>query len=148
MTELLMAGDAYRTTPSYKMAVDRLQREGPHKHDGRWIYSDVDLQNYFESYLTVSRSIKAEGFIPHRAAGTGDLWVGIAIDEDGSLLHFRKGHHRFALARELRLGSIPAQILVIHHDWLRRQLTGKKPLHQDLAMQLRRHLERTKHVPP
>ena len=49
-------------TVSYLEALHRLRNSGPHMHNGRYMETPVDIENYFRKYLGIAVSIRSRGF--------------------------------------------------------------------------------------
>ena len=142
MRELIVAGQDYQQTASYRDASNRLRMSGPHMHNGRYVQRPSDIDDYFETYLRIAAGLKTGGFQKERADAARDPYVGAAIGPLGEVFHFRKGHHRFALARELGITSIPVKVHAVSTTWLAKTLTKELPPHRTVVERLRKHFER------
>ena len=106
----------------------------------------ADIEAYYRRYLDLAASLRGKGFEPGRADAAHDPFVGVAIDGSGAVVHCQKGHHRFALAREQGIGSVPVKVRMVHTEWLRGNLAGSGSPHRRLIATLRRHFEETRHA--
>ena len=146
MRELIATGENFMQAASFRAALLKLETSGPHMHNGRHVESAADIEAYYRRYLDIAASLRGKGFEPGRADAAHDPFVGVAIDSSGAVVHCQKGHHRFALAREQGIRSIPVKVRMVHTEWLRGNLTGEVSPHRGLADGLRRHFQETRHA--
>lgn len=76
-------------------------------------HADRRLVSYLREYRDLYEDMRANGY---RAEASDDQ-VGIAIDRDGCFVKVAEGHHRFALAHLLGLGSMTAELRFVHQRW-------------------------------
>jgi len=77
-----------------------------------------DIDHYFESLLKVYESIKCQGFKSQKELGKlryDD--VRVMIDRSGKLLLGSGGNHRFAIAKLLKIQTIPVLVDTVHYLW-------------------------------
>lgn len=138
MRELAARGGNFSETSCYNAAVHRLGASGPYMFNGRHVRHGSDIVAYFENYSRLAASIRVHGFMTGgERPRNEDPYVGVAIGPSGEVHHFRKGHHRFAIARELGIAEIPVKVLAVHSDWLAKNLTSGLPPHRTLPDRLR-----------
>lgn len=110
--------------------------------------ADVDtIRAYFAHYRALKDSVERFGFrsrddLPTPTAGLFNLSpirgrraerleheIGLAVGHDGTVMRIVGGHHRTAIAQRLNLKRIPAQVRLVHVDWLRAWIarTGASP---------------------
>ena len=82
---------------------------------------------YLDRLIGLVRIVSANGQIPspddlQGRSARADDHIGAAIDQHGKLLHFRKGHHRIALAKQLAIPTVALTVHVVHSEWLRELL--------------------------
>ena len=117
--------------------IERLHSQGRFIHNKVTIKHEADIHRYFQRYQDLLASIRSQGLLPlteykrsqsllpkhsvrsfyleHRETD-----IGVAIAADGRLYRYRGGCHRFALAQQLQLSSIPVVIKLLHYEWLQR----------------------------
>ena len=52
--------------------------------------------------------------------------IGVAIDRDGNILHYRQGNHTLAIAKLLGIEHVKVRIRAVHSIWLRKQIKKNK----------------------
>ena len=87
-------------------------------------WTKADAAQYMERIIKLANVIQNGERLPRsdelaQLSGRRDDEVGIAIGRDGELLHFRKGHHRMALAKQLGILQLDVELHLVHSDWLR-----------------------------
>jgi len=87
---------------------------------GIQIKNVAQLDENFWYYLHLLEDIEANGYDAARPSPRpgGDDHIGVALNRDKSLFHFRTGHHRLSIAKLLGLAKIPVTIQVLHLDWV------------------------------
>ena len=86
--------------------------------------SRENMMIYFHKCQALVDSIRAKGVesldtAPGSARGViKDKNIGIAVTSDGRLAHFRRGHHRLAIAQALGLKRIPVEINFVSAKYL------------------------------
>jgi hypothetical protein len=114
--------------------VDAVWQQGLKQGRSRYVEEDTKIYSeeweraeaaqYMERIAKLAAVMQDRGRLPWsdelaRLSGRKDDEVGIAIGRDGELLHFRKGHHRMILAKQLGTALIDVELHVVHADWLR-----------------------------
>ena len=139
MEQMLGAGGDYRSTASYRHCLQRIEDGNPVRRAGRPLATQADVDRYYEHYLALARSIE-KGYRPsretrpaHWSGGAGRSRfvseIAAAVDEEGRLLRFAGGQHRFAIARVLGLEAVPVEVVAVHVDFVRSLVDGgpKRP---------------------
>ncbi len=118
-------------------AIDAIWQHGLKEARSRYVEENVkvrseawtktDAAQYMERIISLANLIQNGGRVPRsdelaQLSGRMDEEVGIAIGADGELLHFRKGHHRIALAKQLEVPQLDVELHLVHSDWLRNLL--------------------------
>lgn len=120
MGELISARDDFRATQAYATCVAELHQGCPQKgKTGSPFESIEDIDETFRHYLGLITNMEANGYLPvlNTAKPEGERHIGVAIARDGALFHFRTGHHRLAIARQLGLSSALVQVHCVHSEW-------------------------------
>lgn len=86
-----------------------------------------EARQYLTRVAGLSRIIEETQAIPGSRmlggeSGRVDEDIGIAIGRNGEILHFRKGHHRIMLARQMNLPSLRVAVNIVHSKWLQNAL--------------------------
>lgn len=106
----VLGGASWQDTDYYRTSVD-LIREGK----SRWCCYTV---RQFDARITkleeVFTRMRDGGFVDDNPSDS----VGVCIARDGTLL-FNNGRHRLAMAKLLRLESVPMRVNMVHTDWER-----------------------------
>tara|TARA_B100001964_G_scaffold237414_1_gene300913 strand:+ start:290 stop:1033 length:744 start_codon:yes stop_codon:yes gene_type:complete len=128
MAGLIGAGDI-TTSKTYRGLITLMEKGQPRQHGARFVNSVVAIGEYCQTYVEIYEDMCANGY---RAAGPEDRVngeIGVAVGRDGTLFHFRKGHHRLALAQRANLERAVATVRLVHSEWLRGWIdqTGKAP---------------------
>jgi len=77
-----------------------------------------DIDHYFEELLKVYHSIKDQCFKSQKELGQlGYDEVKVMIDRSGNLLLGAGGKHRFAIAKLLKIQTIPVFVDSVHYFW-------------------------------
>lgn len=84
-------------------------------------------KKYIDRVVGLARLIRAQNCVPsaselRKRSGRLDDDIGVAIGPCGELLHFRKGHHRIILAKQLGVEKISVKVHVVHARWLQEAL--------------------------
>lgn len=101
---------------AYRDAVVSLERDGFASYRGTRVHTREDARQVIERYV-------GELVASFRQNAYDDLLghPGLAaIGPDGELLKSGRGHHRFTVARELRIARIPLEVHLIHENWATR----------------------------
>ncbi|AWN40746.1 hypothetical protein [Methylobacterium durans] len=123
--------------PIFRDLLDRAAQGRPEERNGVPLTNPAAIQAYLEHYVALRRSIEEHGFwrrseitaeTTSRFSGTAvrrtkdernEREVGIAIGADGTVARIVGGNHRTAIAQRLGLSRIPAQVRLVHAEWLR-----------------------------
>jgi len=150
----------YRNTAAYRSAMSRARTRKPIRRNFIELKSPQLVEGYFRHTSDLCRSVRESGvrrrsewhqgiFANPRVRLPWVEWmeadIGIAIGRDGGIFHFGSGKHRTAAAQALGVKSIPAEVRMVHLEWLRSQMakTGLAPVQallkgiEELARQYR-----------
>lgn len=119
----------------YKSLVNDLQEKGFAKHKSIVMHSQKDIMNFLKNYaLTLATSLQNNGYQSKRNE-IGNAYIG-PIGE----IHKSNGaEHRFYMAQQIGLNSIPVKINGVHEQWVTAQKLDKKDFNlADLAQAIRR----------
>ena len=99
---------------------DRIARSGP--FDG--CRTEADIRARYEKVDALFERVREEGRLRLRweldGAEQGErLGIRVHMARDGRLLFAGRGHHRLAIARALRLSSVPVGLVIAHSDAVR-----------------------------
>lgn len=134
--ELAAADLRYRDTAVYERYRRRAAAGSPLTRNRVVLDSPAAVDTYFEGFIALFHSIAEKGLVRRaqldryrRARTAGGRWlaefgeqeIGVALAADGRMIKLPGGQHRFAIARALRLGKVPAQVRLMHADALRGQ---------------------------
>lgn len=143
ISEIVLEGrPSHQTTLYSKLVAGRDGEEQPRKDRRRSISTASDFEAYYNSCLDLIDSIRVHGLVdvennggplveklrqirsvwPNRAGEPNATTIGLAICDDGALIHFTKGHHRLAIAQALDIGSVPIAINYVSGQFFRRYL--------------------------
>jgi hypothetical protein len=133
----ILAGKGYADTELYKRfeqgeTFTRVVDAKPHRKRIT-IQSRDDFETYHASCVSLMDSIRKHGFLDiehgedsdsireiRNAHGDGrGTTIGVAIDDEGKLLHRSQGHHRMAVAYLLRIDRIPVTVNYISGAYFR-----------------------------
>jgi hypothetical protein len=130
--EILKEGKKAEETTLYRQVVDgvavRRYLEGGNAVVKSQLTSADALNAYYERCMRLAEHIAKNGVIDvHSARGKRELYdsknddnIGIGIDPEGGLMHYRKGHHRLAISRVLSIASVPVSLQLISGIYLSR----------------------------
>jgi hypothetical protein len=97
-----------------KNLLDELAESGLARHKNRIMHSEQEIDDFLNSYVKLLvESIKTDGYDISKDNEIGSVLVA----QNGSLHKSGSGNHRFSIARELRIKSIPVVVKGIHADW-------------------------------
>lgn len=117
--------------------LDAIWRNGLRSPHSRFIQEDIkvgtpnwtkeEAKQYLDRLVALAQIVGRQGQVPsphdlHNLSGRKDDDIGAAIGENGAILHFRKGHHRMMLAKQLGVPTVSVAIHVVHSAWLQRLL--------------------------
>jgi hypothetical protein len=120
MEDLIHSGYEYEKSNTHRELIERLENEDPKQHRGGFIDSRRKIDEYCNRYLSIYMDMLENGYVRERLSGEMDAEIGVAVGRDGRILHFRKGHHRLALAKLAALPSVVVSVRFVHPLWLRR----------------------------
>ena len=139
IVELCETRQAFREGKRYRNYVRRIAA-GSRLQRNRIVLDTVEkLDGYFAYYLALIEDIERNGILSqsdlglHGQTGRHHRWtrtfwqdlaerdIGVAIDEDGSLVRHTNGKHRMAAAIALGIERIPVEIRLVHAGWLMRR---------------------------
>lgn len=128
--EIVRLRKRLQETGLYRLAMsgEKIRRQfsvNGHKRRGQLV-SEEDLRRYFERCRTLVASIENHGVVSissskgskFRNMDGDDKDIGIMINEEGSLIHYRRGKHRLAIAQSLELERVPVVIHFISGPYL------------------------------
>jgi len=119
--ELFIEGKRFEETKFYLYAKKQMDKGYSLNRGDLLLDSDANLNLYFKKTEKLFQDIKDRGFDLKLAPETG-----VAIGADGQLIHYRQGHHSFAIAMLLSKKDIKIRIRAVHSDWLKKQMNNKK----------------------
>lgn len=120
MGQLLKYRENFRESEAYAKCVEEFLAGCPQKgKDGTLFSSLEEIDEAFRHYLDLIGSMEAGGYQPvlQTAKKEGERHIGVAITRDGELFHFRTGHHRLAIAKQLGLSSVYVHVHCVHSEW-------------------------------
>jgi hypothetical protein len=97
------------------------------------------VELYYNRVLNLYNSIEKNGLI--NKINSNDYNIGILIDSFGHIHHFRTGHHRFAIAKNLNIVMLPISIQLISLRFLSK--FEKKITEKNLASTLEKAISAT-----
>jgi hypothetical protein len=139
--DLLGRGSDYRASAWYALLRADLARHGRAQHKQWRMHSTDEIDAFFRDYVTpLIGSLRNEGYRVDRAPEHG-LAI---VDGDGRLLKANRGRHRFFIARQVGVVTMPLKVFAVHVAWARRNgvtrsKTGLEQLAEALAEVQRRH---------
>lgn len=142
MKSLLAHLDDVKKSKAYVETCEAVSARGELKFNGRVLSSVGDVDDYFRNYADLAQSIKRDGFCSQHENLTGV--IGVALGRDGEFIHFRRGHHRIALARELGVARIKVRILSIHPGFMLKYLNAEGDILEHLQTTVSNLFEREK----
>jgi hypothetical protein len=125
----LIGADDITTCQTYRALVAAMEAGRPRQHAGGFVDSVEAIGAYCRGYIQIYEDMCANGFRTDELKDRRNADIGVAVGRDGVLVHFRKGHHRLALAQQADLKSVVATVRFIHSGWLREwtNRTGEPP---------------------
>ena len=98
--------------------------------------SDGEIVAYYNRCRQLAESISERGVLPMSSeegarlrAGDGDEGdILIAIDENGEIIHYRRGRHRLAIAKALGVKRVPVRIHFMSGHYLLRFMKRREAL--------------------
>jgi hypothetical protein len=130
--EILNDTPMEETTAYRRMSADQKKQSHIWK-DGKRMQIRLDKHEnmvaYFDKCQALIQSVRQHGvkcIEPHQEISDGnwhrDKNIGVAITDEGEIAHFRRGHHRLAIAQSLALKSVPVDVLLISAKFIRRSV--------------------------
>jgi hypothetical protein len=128
----------YRETASYRRYLQLIEQGAVITRNHVPLDSRERLDDYFERFARLYRSIQRHGVLrardvrisdaampgstaPGRTSPQGkDADIGIAIGPRGQIAVLPGAKHRLSVATVLRLRKVPVEVRLVHADWLRR----------------------------
>jgi hypothetical protein len=104
-------------------SLGRVRRVGEYERVATKTWTLEDVRRYVDRLVGLARHIEATKSVPYSEqlsdrSGRADSNIGIAIDETGGIMHFRTGHHRIMIAKQLGIPSLKVSVGVVHAHWL------------------------------
>lgn len=91
-----------------------------------------NLEAYYAKCQALISSVRKHGIktLTPDEIFPDDSWfpdrnIGLAITSGGDIVHYRKGHHRLAIAQQLKLARVPVEVLLVSAEFLRKQLNPR-----------------------
>jgi hypothetical protein len=111
--EVFAAGLPLRETTEFRYHLDMIARDGTTWHG---IGTEDGVLRYLEGKVRLFQDIRRAGEIRPNLEISGKRRdeIGCLIDHRGRLIKGKSGNNRFAIARMLRIRSVPVQIDAIH----------------------------------
>jgi hypothetical protein len=145
MVQLAHYRSAYPEMPIFRELLRQAKQGRPAWRLQMHLTTEERIHIYFRHYLALVEEIEATGmrdryslgpyFIPDGKGGNRlsphqSRNIGVAAGPDGSLLRFLGGRHRMAIAQALGLSLVPAELRLVHSDWLLSEVhrTGLTPV--------------------
>jgi hypothetical protein len=148
----------YVSTEVYQRYLKQLTQGRIHTRNKIELNTHEKITFYFERFVTLFRSIQTYGFLTleqarktkdplsNRSAirtwrtNYGETNIGIAIDPQGEFIALPGGQHRLAIAAVIGLPVIPAEIRMLHIDWVSKAINAKAEKPLDLVRKNIRYL--------
>ena len=134
----------YVSTEVYQRYLKQLTQGRIHTRNKIALNNPEKINFYFERFATLFRSIQTHGFmtlaqarktkdpLSHRSAirtwrtNYGETNIGIAIGPQGESIALPGGQHRLAIAAVIGLPVIPAEIRMVHIDWISKAINAEE----------------------
>lgn len=120
VNELLVEKKDYRDTEFYSLVKKSILEGEPLERGGIILDSEENIEIYFKKAKNLFEDITGNGFDINIASQ-----IGIVIDRDGNVIHYRQGHHTLAIAKILGIKTVAARVRAVHRQWLDNQISGK-----------------------
>lgn len=111
----------HKNTKYYKKLNDSIKNNKPIIKQQILLNTEEKVTNYFKKIHTLHQSIMENGLISNvEFSKYGkqhlDREIGIAINNDGTIIKLQGGQHRFSIAKLQKIEKIPVEIRLIHKD--------------------------------
>jgi hypothetical protein len=123
--DIIYFGENYSQSESFRLYLLELIENQPQKdHLGNRFNSRRSVEASFEFYLGLIDSMRENGYVKKEALDDGkmDSDIGVAIGRLGELIHFRKGHHRLAIAKQIALERVAVEVQLVHSEWMKQEM--------------------------
>lgn len=115
VADLVRNRDDYKNTIWYRSLVTELNKNGFAKHKKIKMNSLDEIDQFMTSYaLGLVESMYEKGYVIENEMDLPSVRIGA----NGELHKSSNSNHRFAVARELELPSIPVRVVGVHEDWI------------------------------
>lgn len=115
--DVVGGGLPYQRTALYREVMAGREREK--------LRSEAAFQSYYEKCMTLAASVRTHGVLDiARKNRHEETNICVAISDTGELLHYKKGHHRLAIAHALGVERIPVNVSFISGEYLLRYTGG------------------------
>ncbi len=121
ISDLLEYGHEFRKSATYATCIEELKRGVPQKGvHGAPFETEADIAETFTYYLNLIEDMRAHGYrsILETTKRTPERHIGISIAPSGEIFHFRTGHHRLAIAKQIGLKSVLVHVHCAHSRWV------------------------------
>lgn len=125
ISDLIAFGAKYKQSESFARCLSELSEGKAQKdHSGHPYTSEQSIADTFDYYLALIGDMRVNGYVQRKDLTHSklDTDIGVAVARDGSLLHFRRGHHRLAIAKQIGLTSVAVQVQLVHAEWVLNQI--------------------------
>ncbi|MEH6403326.1 MAG: hypothetical protein V7750_08135 [Sneathiella sp.] len=118
--ELIALGWDYRKAECYQNYRIALKANKLIRRQNVLLDSIEKIDQYFEKFKALHDSIKKHGLVSSNSNSSikksilTQRNIGVAIDQNGTLIKLSNGKHRYALAHALNLPFIPVEINMVH----------------------------------
>jgi hypothetical protein len=110
----------YTETAQYREMIEIVRRRQFNDWRLRGCRSEADIEHHFEQLMSTYQAIAANGYKSQSQLGSPRWYdeIKVFIDRNGGL-HKQQGagHHRLAMARTLKLDTIPVIVIGVHKQW-------------------------------
>jgi hypothetical protein len=115
--ELLVRRMRYKNTLLYRRMANG-EKDARFERGKQTRFGEEGDDPYHAKCLALIDSMRRDGVRDLRCAGGGDSNIGVAIGDDGRFLHYKRGHHRLAIAAALGIEWVPVDVLWISGEFL------------------------------
>ncbi len=117
--ELIADKRSYEDLQFYSYAIEQTKIGKPVSRGNNILDSKEKIMQYFKKQERLFEEIKSKGFDLELAPE-----IGIAVSREGSLIHYRQGHHTLAMAKILGVKDVMVRIRAVHRLWLLERIRG------------------------